>query len=129
MKYLIKRAVLVLILLGVVGTAAAAYFWRDNRQSVSFRTASVTRGDLVVSLRATGTVEPEEVINVGAQVAGQIVSFGRDTQGKTVDYGSTVEAGTVLAKIDESLFATQAAEASALLQSARASLQRAVAEL
>jgi HlyD family secretion protein len=129
MKSLIKRVVLVLIILGLVGTAAAAYFWRDNEQSLSFRTAPVTQGELIVSLRATGTVEPEEVINVGAQVAGQILSFGKDTQGKTVDYGSTIEAETVLAKIDDSLFATQAAEASAQLQSAQASLQRSVAEL
>lgn len=129
MNYLLKRIVIILIILGLVGTAAAAYFWRDNGQFIAFRTAPVTRGELVVSLRATGTVEPEEVINVGAQVAGQILSFGKDTQGKTVDYGSTVEAETVLAKIDDSVFVTQAAEVSAQLQSAKASLQRAVAEL
>ena len=38
-------------------------------------------------INATGTVEPEEVVDVGAQVAGRIVEFGKDTQtGKTIDY-------------------------------------------
>ena len=45
--------------------------------------------------------EPEEVIDVGAQVAGQILSFGKDADGKTVDYGSHVREGTVLARIDD----------------------------
>lgn len=49
------------------------------------------RGDLTVSIIATGTVEPEEVVDVGAQVAGQIVSFGEDADGKTVDYGSVIK--------------------------------------
>ena len=128
MKRLIKRIVIMLILLGLVGTAAA-YFWRDNGQSVSFRTARVTRGELLVSIGATGTVEPEEVINVGAQVAGQILSFGKDAKGKTVDYGSSVEEGTVLAKIDDSLYTAQVAEAAAQVQSAKASHQRAEADL
>ena len=97
MKRRIKKIVIMLIVLGLVGSAAA-YFWRDNGQSLSFRTAQVTRGDLLVSISATGTVEPEEVIDVGAQVAGQILSFGKDADGKTVDYGSLVEAGTVLAR-------------------------------
>jgi HlyD family secretion protein len=89
----------------------------------------VKRGDLLVSISATGTVEPEEVIDVGAQIAGQIVSFGKDAAGRTVDYGSVVEEGTVLAKIDDSLYSADAAQAEAQVQSGRATLQRAEADL
>jgi HlyD family secretion protein len=89
----------------------------------------VKRGDLLVSISATGTVEPEEVIDVGAQVAGQILSFGKDANGKTVDYGSAVEEGTVLARIDDSLYAADAAQAEAQVESSRAGLQRAAADL
>jgi len=124
-----KRWVIALIVLGLVGTASATYFRRDNSKSVSYRTAVVTRGDLVATIGATGTVEPEEVIDVGAQVAGQILSFGKDAEGKTVDYGSVVEAGTVLARIDDSLYEADAAQAQAQVQSAKASLQRARADL
>jgi len=129
MKSQIKRFVVILIVLGLVGTASAAYFWRDNGEFVSYRTVAVTRGDLLATIGATGTVEPEEVIDVGAQVAGQILSFGKDAKGKPIDYGSVVEAGTILARIDDSLYEADAAQAQAQVQSARASLQRAKADL
>jgi HlyD family secretion protein len=74
-------------------------------------------------------VDPEEVVDVGAQVAGQILSFGKDANAKTVDYGSVVENGTVLAKIDDSLYSADAAQAGAQVQSAKATLQRAEADL
>ncbi len=61
------------------------------------------RGDLPTTINATGTIEPEEVVDVGAQVAGEIVSFGDDpaAAGKTISYGSPVEKGTVLAQLDD----------------------------
>jgi HlyD family secretion protein len=129
MKPLIKKVVIALILLGLVGGAAAWYFQRNGDQAVAFRTVPVARGDLLVSISATGTLEPEEVIDVGAQVAGQIMSFGKDADGKTVDYGSHVEGGTVLAQIDDSLYKAQAAEANAQVQQAKAALQVANANL
>ena len=38
----------------------------------------MTRSNILVTIRATGTVEPEEVVDVGAQVAGEILYFGKD---------------------------------------------------
>ena len=68
----------------------------------SFRTVAIKRGDLLSTISATGTVEPEEVVDVGAQVMGLILEFGPDPHdpAKLIDYGSVVEKGTVLAKID-----------------------------
>ena len=123
MKHLIWKVIIALVLLGLVGGAAAWYVQRGGDQDVAFRTAKVARGDLLISIDATGTLEPEEVIDVGAQVAGQILSFGKDADGKTVDYGSRVEAGTVLAEIDPSLYQAQFAEANAQVQQAKAALQ------
>jgi HlyD family secretion protein len=124
-----KRILVVAVVLGLIAGVVGWYLQRGNAQTATFRTDQVTRGDLLVSIRATGTVEPEEVINVGAQVAGQILSFGKDANGKSVDYGSPVEAETVLAKIDDSLYAAEEAQAQAQVQSANAALQRAEADL
>jgi multidrug efflux pump subunit AcrA (membrane-fusion protein) len=108
MGHLIKRTGVVLLILVVIAAGAAWYLHQANGEPVAYRSAQVKRGDLVVTIAATGTVEPEEVVDVGAQVAGQIVSFGTDKNGKTIDYGSTVEKGTVLARIDDSLYAADA---------------------
>jgi len=129
MRRSIKRIITAVVLLVLVGGTAAWYLQRSNGQAAAYRTAKVARGDLLISIGATGTVEPEEVIDVGAQVAGQIISFGTDAVGNTVDYGSPVEVGTVLARIDDSLYAAQAAEAAAQVQQAAAGVQVAQANL
>ena len=117
------------VILIVMGGGTAWYLQRRDGQEAVFRKEQVKRGDLLICISATGTVEPEEVIDVGAQIAGQIQSFGGDANGRTIDYGSVVEAGTVLAKIDDSLYAADAAAVAAQVQSAKASLQRAEADL
>lgn len=122
-------------------------WWRvsgTSADSALLREATVQRGDLRVVLSGTGTLEPEEVVDVGAQVAGIIRQFGQapgTTQ--TIDYGSVVEPGTMLAKIDDALYReevelaradlTQAKsrklQAESGIHQARANLQRAKAEL
>src|SRR5437899_508848 len=92
---------------------------RNNPRS-SFRVAAVKRGDLMATITATGTIEPVEVVDVGAQVAGQIITFGKDKNGKSIDYGSTVEQGTVLAQIDDALYRADVETAKAQLQQAQA---------
>jgi HlyD family secretion protein len=97
--------------------------------SSNFKTAKIQRGNLFVSVSATGTLEPEEVVDIGAQVAGQIESFGKDRDGKTIDYGSQVDAGSLLAHIDESLYAADVAAADAQLKRANADLMQMQAKL
>ena len=57
------------------------------------RTVAVERGDLQFTIDATGTVQAEEVVDVGAQVAGKIQSLGVDPRDakRTIDYGSPVK--------------------------------------
>jgi HlyD family secretion protein len=125
----LKGALAGIVGLGIIGGGVAWYVLRGGEAGPGFRTATVKRGDLLVAISATGTVVPEEVIDVGAQIAGQIVSFGKDAAGRSVDYGSAIEEGTVLAKIDDSLYAADAAQAEAQVQSGKAALQRAEADL
>ncbi|MBL8829528.1 MAG: HlyD family secretion protein [Planctomycetaceae bacterium] len=61
-----------------------------------------------MKISASGTVEPEEFVDVGAQVAGKIIEFGTEPNSdKAIDYGSIVEPGTVLAKIDDALYTAE----------------------
>jgi HlyD family secretion protein len=108
---------------GLVALAIAVIGWTlhsRNGHKVLFNTAAVKRADLAATISATGTIEPVEVVDVGAQVAGLILSFGKDKDGRTIDYGSIVEEGTVLAKIDDSVYAADRALARAQVEQEKA---------
>lgn len=105
-------------------------WWRVRREPrLAFHTQPLKRGDLQTFINASGTIEPMEVVDVGAQVAGRIKSFGTDAQGKTVDFGSVVEKGAVLANIDDSVYAADLAVARAQVQQAQAGELSAAANL
>ena len=116
-------------LLALLGVSAFFISGCGGEKDGGFRTADISRGNLFVAISATGTVEPEEVIDVGAQIAGQILAFGKDKSGKPVDYGSEIEAGSVLAQIDESLYQSDVALAEAQLARAKADQQQSTAKL
>lgn len=115
----------------VVLAAGTALWWWHAREGsqLSFRTAVVKRGDVAATISASGTIEPVQVVDVGAQVAGRINSFGTDVAGRPVDYGSVVEQGAVLATIDESVYAADLSVAKAGELSAKANLEQMKAKL
>lgn len=47
-------------------------------RTAAFRTGNVKRGDLLITVGTTGIVQPEEVVDIGAQVVGQIEKLGAD---------------------------------------------------
>ena len=120
MRRKVVITIMVAIGLTVISGFAVWSYWTKGKKAPMFRTVLVKRGDLVATISATGTVEPEEVVNVGAQVAGLIRTFGKDKYGKVIDYGSVVDAGTVLAIIDDSLYAATVDTAKAQFQQAEA---------
>ena len=57
----------------VLALALAAYFlWFNKQEKVDYITETVTRGDLAVTVNATGTVGAAQKVTVGAQASGQI---------------------------------------------------------
>ncbi len=114
-----RTIILIVIALSVICMGAWLLRAKGGKGPI-FRTVAVKRGDLEATISATGTVEPVVVVDVGAQVSGIISSFGKDKNGKMIDYRSPVEPGTVLAKIDDSLY-------SAAVDAAKAQVQQAMA--
>src|SRR4051794_32253314 len=100
-----KRVLGWLFIVALIGAAIfyGRRWWeaRARAEQPVYSTAPVRRGDLVASVEATGTIEPEDLVDIGAQVAGRIIEFGKDTDGKEIDYGSHVNEGVILAKIDD----------------------------
>ncbi len=129
MNRILKRVAFASIFLAALALMGFWTFGPASKPSALFRSIPVKRGDLVATIGATGTVEPEEVIDVGAQVAGRILSFGKDLAGKPIDYGSAVGEGTILAQIDDALYSADVAQTKAQLDQARAGVLRAEADL
>lgn len=125
------RVVLWLLAAAVLGTGGYfAYDWYalpGKPQAASYRMGEVKRTDIVATISATGTVVPEDVVDIGAQVNGQIAEFGVDVEGKPIDYRSQVQEGMLLAKIDESLYRADVASGEAQLSQAQAQVKLAEA--
>ena len=131
----IRKLIKPLIILIILAAAAAAvyyFFFRGKTgkaAKLEFKTAEITRATVQRTISATGTVEPEELVNVGAQVNGKIMSFGKDADGKTVDYGSRVKAGMVLAQIDDVTYKAELQSVEAQLEQAKAAIANAQAAI
>ena len=117
------------VLVGLVGGGALLYGkYTGGEPATRFRTAEVERGDLTVTVGSTGTLEPEEIVDIGAQVVGRISELAHDLRAKTdpkfkdkyIDYCSTVEEGMILAKIDPAVYQAQYNQANAALLRAKA---------
>src|SRR5687767_9982434 len=119
---MLKKLVVLIAILAALGGVGVWQWSARANPTANFRTAPVTQGRLQVNIGATGTIVPEEVIDVGAQVAGRIVTFGQDPRdsSKTIDYGSEVEEGTVLARLDPSVYLARRDAAKADLLKAKA---------
>lgn len=132
------KTVFILVILAAIGVGAWWGFARYSAKDapITLKKEAVRKTTITRSIGATGTVEPEELVNVGAQVQGMIASFGVDCDKNEVNYTSRVKAGMVLAKIDDSLYhanmksaAASQQQAIASITSAKASLQQAEARL
>lgn len=107
------------LLVSVLVLAAAGYYgylwYQGPAQSLQLVTATVTRGDVVESIDATGRLEAVTTVLVGSQVSGNVSAL-------YADFNSRVRAGQVVARLEPSLFETQ-------IEQSRANLIRVEAEV
>ncbi len=93
-----------------------------SSSDTSYQTMPVQRGTLDVRVTAVGTLEPEDLVEVGSDQSGRVTAV-------LVDKNSVVAAGDVLAQLDAEPFEHAVAQAKAQLSSARAAVAKADVEL
>jgi HlyD family secretion protein len=123
MKLLAKIVVVLLVLAG--GGALllpwAKAYW-NNRNRPSYRLAPLTRGEIVMFVNSTGTIQPERRVSVGSFASGPIKKL-------YVDYNSEVKKGDLLAEIDPRIYKANVDRDQALCASAQAEVARVTALL
>lgn len=88
----------------------------------TYQFATVQRGDVEDLVTATGTLQPRDYVDVGAQVSGQLKRIH-------VEVGSEVKAGELLAEIDPTVYRARVDASRAQLRNLRALLKDREAQL
>ena len=112
-----KRMLLIAAALAVVTSSLAAYYRANgSAEAPRLSTGAVTRGAVVETVSATGTLEAVETVEVGTQVSGTIKAL-------YADYNDRVRKGQVIAQLEPSLFETQVEQARATVQRLEADVE------
>ena len=96
MKKLLKILIVVLVLVAIA-TGVKFFFFRNDQTATTgaLVSAAVTQTTISTTISATGTLEPEDQVEVGTQVSGDIAKI-------YVDFNSKVKKGQVIAELDKS---------------------------
>ena len=115
-----KRSIWVAVCAIAIAILAATYYYRRDveAEAPAFTTAAVSRGDVISTVDATGTLEAVTTVQVGSQVSGTISALH-------ADFNSEVRKGQIIAELDASLFETQVEQAKATVVRLQADADRA----
>ena len=112
------KKILALVVLAAVLALGGFYLLKNKGNTIQFKTAKVSRGDIRATVTATGTVSAVTTVLVGTQVSGSVKQI-------FVDFNSPVKKGQLLAQIDPALSEARVSQARANLQAAAANVEKA----
>ena len=111
-KWVIAGAIVVAVVAFMVFRPGA------NTSELNFRTVPAERGDLTVTVTATGAIQPLNQVDVGAEISGLIEAVH-------VDFNDQVTLGQSLASLDKDQLSARVRQSQAQLASAEAKVQEA----
>jgi HlyD family secretion protein len=91
---------------------------KDKPKPVVYQAVPVEKRSIIVSARATGTIQPDTVVEVKSKASGEILEM-------KVETGQTVERGTLLVRVDQRTPKNTLEQAQADLEVAKARLENA----
>jgi HlyD family secretion protein len=108
-----------MLLLVCAAGAGGWWWWRLRRAAENapdYKTAAISRADIVQSVTANGQINPVKQVQVGSQISGIIQEI-------LADFNSQVTNGQVIAQIDPSTYQQLIVQSEAELANAQASLE------
>lgn len=119
-----KKVIWIIIALAVVtGAILGLTVLRNGKDGkVEYRTEPVSRGDIEALVVTSGTLNPIETVDIGAQVSGKIVEL-------YADYNSIVTKGQVVAELDQEPLKLKIEQNEANYKSRVAALERSKVQL
>ncbi|MGF1623309.1 MAG: efflux RND transporter periplasmic adaptor subunit [Alphaproteobacteria bacterium] len=120
-RRVLRWTIAVLVLAAIV---IAVFYWVRSAANpeLAHRTTEARIGDLVVTVTATGTLQPRNQVDVGSEISGRLAEV-------LVDYNQPVTIGQALAMLDTEQLDAQVMRSEASLESARATVREAEATL
>lgn len=110
-KWLVTIVIAVVIIGGLIWYGAV-----DHSDPPQFLTGAVTKGEVVQSVSANGTLNPVLNVQVGSQISGNILKLN-------ADYNSLVKSNQVVAELDPAIFLAVVHQCDGDLANAKASLE------
>src|SRR5713101_7543028 len=102
--------------------AAILYLVRGSSEPAKYVVAEVTRGAVVRTVSATGTLNPVIAVQVGSYVSGPLIAI-------YADFNAAVKKGQLIAKIDPQPFELKVEEARAQISNSTAALAKDEADM
>lgn len=108
-------------LVAIMGIGLGSYFYFGDAKP-TFKTATVTQGDIEQAVTALGALQPKDYVDVGAQVSGTLEAVH-------VNIGDLVEKGQLLAEVDPTVYEATVAADQAKLKDLQAQIDGQQAQL
>ncbi len=121
-----RRIFFGLIVVALLASGGWFYFQKQGKgpgggpPMMDFKTVKVSRGDLIISVTATGNLEATNEVDVGSELSGRIIKM-------TADYNDTVAVGDPLVYLDDSKYLANVAQSKSGVATAKANYKEAVA--
>lgn len=117
-----SRALIALVFVGAAGLGVRAFIKARGAQKSVYETGEIARGELKVTVTATGTLAALGTVEVGSEISGRVVKV-------LVDYNDPVKLGQTLAEVDPMQLKAEVTQSKAQVAASMATVKQAKATL
>lgn len=110
------------LIIGLLAAAVAYWAGQGGAPALRYVSEPATRGDLTVTVTATGTVEPTNVVEISSELSGTVRSI-------EVDFNDRVTKTQILARLDTDKLEAQVARSRASVVASQAKVKEAEATI